>query len=55
MWADQFRPREDTDSDHEERLLYVALTRASDVLIVTYSGQNEFVDRMVASGDAKGM
>lgn len=52
MWADQFKPRNDEDRDHEERLLYVALTRASDILIVTYSATNELIDRMVTSGDA---
>lgn len=51
MWADQFRTHRDSDSDHEERLLYVALTRASDVLIVTYSEYNDLVDRMVKSSD----
>jgi hypothetical protein len=54
MWADQFRPHVPEDREHEERLLYVALTRASDILIVTYSDSNEFVERMVASGDAVG-
>lgn len=51
MWADQFKPRVPEDSDHEERLLYVALTRASDILIVTYSSQTELVERMVKCGD----
>jgi hypothetical protein len=30
------------------------MTRASDVLIVTYSKENEYIERMVASGDAVG-
>jgi superfamily I DNA/RNA helicase len=54
MWADEFRPRGGSDREHEERLLYVALTRASDILIMTYSESNEFIDRMVKSGDAVG-
>jgi superfamily I DNA/RNA helicase len=54
LWADQFKPRKDEDRDHEERLLYVALTRASDVLVVLYSDTNEFVEKMVKSGDAIG-
>jgi len=53
MWADQFTPRHPDDRDHEERLLYVALTRASDILVVTYSETNEFIDTMVKSGVAE--
>ena len=37
MWTDLFEPRTPADRDLEQRLLYVAMTRASDVLIVTYS------------------
>lgn len=51
MWADQFKPRIAEDSDHEERLLYVALTRASDILIVTYSSRTEIVEKMVGCGE----
>ena len=29
---------------------YVALTRASDILVVTYSEPNEFIDTMMKSG-----
>ena len=47
-------PRAGSDRGHEERLLYVALTRASDILIVTYSSSNAFIDRMVKSGDEVG-
>ncbi|MFA5269269.1 MAG: hypothetical protein WC379_14980 [Methanoregula sp.] len=47
-------PRAGSDRGHEERLLYGALTRASDILIVTYSSSNAFIDRMVKSGDAVG-
>ncbi len=54
MWADLFEPRTPADSDHEQRLLYVALTRASDVLVVTYSKENAFIEKMVKSGDAVG-
>jgi ATP-dependent exoDNAse (exonuclease V) beta subunit len=38
----------------QQRFLYVAMTRASDVLVITYSETNEFIERMVASGDAVG-
>jgi hypothetical protein len=54
IWADQFTPRHPYGRDHEERLIYVALTRASDILIVTYSERNEFIDRMVRSGEVEG-
>lgn len=55
MWADMFQPHTPDEHDMEQRLLYVALTRASDLLIVTYSKENEFVERMVDSGDIEGM
>jgi superfamily I DNA/RNA helicase len=54
LWADQFDARHPADKDMEQRLLYVALTRASDMLIVTYSSMTEFVERMVASGAVRG-
>jgi len=54
MWADLFSPRTPADVDLQQRFLYVALTRASDVLVITYSETNEFIERMVASGDAVG-
>jgi len=54
MWADLFSPRNLSDADLQQRFLYVALTRASDVLMITYSSPNEFIERMVASGDAVG-
>jgi hypothetical protein len=54
MWADLFEPYTRADLDLQQRFLYVALTRASDVLIVTYSKENEFIERMVKSGDAVG-
>ena len=52
MWADLFEPHTRADFDLQQRYLYVALTRASDVLIITYSRSNDFIERMVASGDA---
>jgi len=54
MWADLFEPHSRADLDLQQRYLYVAMTRASDVLIVTYSKENEFIERMVKSGDAVG-
>lgn len=54
MWTDLFAPRTPADSEMQQRFLYVALTRASDVLVITYSQENEFIERMVASGDAVG-
>jgi superfamily I DNA/RNA helicase len=54
MWADLFEPHARADLDLQQRYLYVAMTRASDVLIVTYSKENEFIEKMVASGDAVG-
>jgi superfamily I DNA/RNA helicase len=53
MWADLFEPHARADLDLQQRYLYVAMTRASDVLIVTYSKENEFIERMIASGDAE--
>ncbi len=52
MWADLFSPRTPADVDLQQRFLYVAMTRASDVLVITYSQPNEFIERMIASGDA---
>ena len=54
MWSDLFEPRNPADRDLWQRFLYVALTRASDVLIVTYSHKNEFIERMEKSGDVVG-
>jgi len=51
MWADLFEPQNPADRDLWQRFLYVALTRASDVLIVTYSGENGFIEWMKKSGD----
>lgn len=52
MWADLFAPQTPADRDLQQKFLYVALTRAADVLIITYSGENSFIDRMKKSGDA---
>ncbi len=54
MWADLFEQHSPADADLQQRYLYVAMTRASDVLIITFSRTNEFVERMIASGDAVG-
>jgi len=54
MWADLFEPHTRADLDLQQRYLYVAMTRASDVLVVAYSKENEFIERMVASGDTVG-
>jgi len=54
MWADLFNPRTPADSVLQQRLLYVAMTRASDVLMVTYSSPTEFLERMLKSGDVVG-
>ncbi len=53
MWTDLFSPFSKDDMEQEQCRLYVALTRASDVLIVTNSKENEFVEKMIASGDAR--
>lgn len=54
MWADLFSPRSPSNMDLQQRFLYVALTKASDVLVITYSETNEFIEMMVASGDTEG-
>jgi hypothetical protein len=48
-----FEPRNPVDRDLDQRLFYVAMTRALDVLIVAYSMENKFIDRIVASGNAE--
>ena len=53
MWADLFEPHTPADMDLKQRYLYVALTRAADVLIITYSEPSGFVERIIASGDAE--
>lgn len=54
MWADLFEPYTPADLDVQQRYLYVAMTRASDVLIVTYSSLTPFIARMIGCGDAVG-
>ena len=54
MWADLFDPLLPEDFDLQQRYLYVAMTRASDVLIVTYSSLTKLVARMIGSGDVVG-
>jgi hypothetical protein len=51
MWADLFEPHTSSDIEIEMRRLYVALTRASDILIITHSRPNEAIEKMIASGD----
>ena len=51
MWADLFEPHTSSDVEMEQRLLYVALTRASDFLIITYSKPNALIESIIASGD----
>ena len=51
MWADLFEPHVLSDTEMEQRLLYVALTRASDILIIIHSAPNEYIATMIASGD----
>ena len=52
MWADLL-PRsffEDHDKEEERRLMYVALTCASDFLAITYSEPSDFIDEIRRSG-----
>jgi len=51
MWADLFEPYIFSDTEKEKRLLYVAITRASDILIITHSIPNEYITQMIASDD----
>lgn len=53
MWADLFEPHTKTDLELQHRFLYVAMTRASDVLIVTCSKTSEVIERIVASRDVR--
>lgn len=44
MWADQMPPSfPDTDINIEKKLMYVALTRAEDLVVITSSGESKFV------------
>lgn len=49
LWADAFSPFHEEDLDLERRRLYVALTRAEEDLIISYSDTNDFVDVMRSS------
>lgn len=49
MWLDSFIPHNPDDENLKRRLLYVAMTRAEDYLIMTFTQSNEFVDRMMTS------
>lgn len=52
MWADSYMPHSSEDAILKQRLLYVALTRAEDFLVITYSKSNEFIEKMISSGCA---
>ena len=52
LWPDALVPLRPSDLLLENSRFYVALTRAEDVLIVTYSLENEYVNKMLASDDA---
>ncbi len=49
MWSDLFATS--ADPENEQRYLYVALTRAENTLIISYSEINEFIEKMINSGD----
>jgi len=51
LWPDAFVPFRPGDLPLENSRFYVALTRAEDVLIVTHSSKNEYVDKILASDD----
>lgn len=46
LWADSFSPYVEKDFDLERRRLYVALTRAEEDLIISYSDTNQFIEMM---------
>lgn len=50
MWADLFDSQKAKKNALNRRLLYVALTRAKDLLIITYSKSTPFIDEMIQSG-----
>jgi superfamily I DNA/RNA helicase len=44
MWADLLPSNfSDSDEEAERRLMYVALTRPEDMLVITYSGDSTFI------------
>ena len=51
LWPDSFTPFNDEVESLEKRRLYVALTRAEDLVIVTSSKTNEFIEEMIKSED----
>lgn len=51
LWPHSFTPYVNGDEMQEYRRLYVALTRAEEILIVTYSTVNEVVDKLLIPGD----
>ena len=54
LWADQLPSGfENQDEATESRLLYVALTRPEDLLIMTASQPSAFVQQIEASGKAE--
>jgi ATP-dependent exoDNAse (exonuclease V) beta subunit len=54
LWADILPHRGWEETEDEQRmLLYVALTRAEDYLIVSYSGESSFVSGLLGSGHAQ--
>jgi hypothetical protein len=54
LWADLLRSRSTNNDDEiDRRLLYVAMTRAEDVLVILHSGSSPYVDEIYAAlGDA---
>jgi hypothetical protein len=51
IWPDSFRSFDDDDETLERRRLYVALTRAEDLLVITYSETSEFIEKMKGMND----
>ena len=53
MWADLLPSNiEDRDEESERKLMYVALTRAEDVLAVTCSGSSAYVEEIAKNIEA---
>jgi superfamily I DNA/RNA helicase len=54
LWTDLLPNSAWSESEYEQRmLLYVALTRAEDYLIVSYSGESPFLTILMNSGHAQ--
>lgn len=47
IWPDAFSPYNDAQKEQEYRRLYVALTRAEDFLVVTYSTMNDIITQLL--------